>query len=69
MAYPIRFASRESIEEVKQRGKMFWECRQRKYVCYKGRFDQGVNSVVYVYSQRYMHSILTKQLCRSPLHD
>lgn len=34
--YPIRFADHEVIEALRKRGKMFWECRWQKYVCYHG---------------------------------
>ncbi|KAI9748737.1 MAG: hypothetical protein M4579_007137 [Chaenotheca gracillima] len=32
--YPIRFADHKVIDALRDRGKMFWECRGQKYVCY-----------------------------------
>ncbi|KAI8626648.1 hypothetical protein F5Y19DRAFT_217040 [Xylariaceae sp. FL1651] len=34
--YPARFADINDIDAIRRRGKMFWSCRQRNYVCYKG---------------------------------
>ncbi|CZR51366.1 related to TOB3 (member of AAA-ATPase family) [Phialocephala subalpina] len=33
--YPIRFADHEVSEALRDRGKMFWECRLQNYVCYR----------------------------------
>ncbi|KAI1302934.1 hypothetical protein F5Y03DRAFT_407401 [Xylaria venustula] len=33
--YPARFANEDDITAIRQRGKMFWKCRRRNYVCYK----------------------------------
>ncbi|KAI1132884.1 ATPase [Nemania abortiva] len=34
--YPSRFADEGDIVAIRERGKMFWKCRYRNYVCYKG---------------------------------
>jgi hypothetical protein len=40
--YPMEFASRETIEALRNRGRMFWKCRHRNYVQYTGAIDDGM---------------------------
>lgn len=40
--YPMEFASRETIEALRRRGRMFWKCRHRNYVQYTGAIDDGM---------------------------
>ncbi|GAP89771.1 putative TOB3 [Rosellinia necatrix] len=39
--YPARFADEGDIIAIRERGKMFWKCRRRNYVCYKGAEFEG----------------------------
>ncbi|KAI0968984.1 ATPase [Xylaria arbuscula] len=43
--YPARFANESDITAIRQRGKMFWKCRRRNYVCYKDAELDGANSM------------------------
>ena len=33
-------------ESLRERGKMFWRCRGRNYVCYKSFVDDGIKTAV-----------------------
>ncbi|KAI1827299.1 hypothetical protein F4861DRAFT_550865 [Xylaria intraflava] len=43
--YPARFADKGDIEAIRERGKMFWKCRRRNYVCYKGSELDGTHNM------------------------
>ncbi|KAI9874942.1 MAG: hypothetical protein M1830_009098 [Pleopsidium flavum] len=34
--YPLKFADLEMAESLRAKGKKFWDCRHKKYVCYNG---------------------------------
>jgi len=40
--YPLRYAKEGISDAIKARGKMFWKCRQRRYVEYSG-IDMELN--------------------------
>lgn len=44
--YPMEFASEDVIESLQCRGRMFWACRGRNYVCYKGVTDKDISDGV-----------------------
>lgn len=41
--YPARFASSDILQTLKERGKMFWKCRKRRYVCYNDTIEDTMN--------------------------
>ncbi|KAI1324721.1 hypothetical protein F5Y16DRAFT_411850 [Xylariaceae sp. FL0255] len=43
--YPARFATKHEIANLRHRGRMFWKCRQRDYVCYKGDEFNGTQTM------------------------
>ncbi|KAI0506425.1 ATPase [Xylaria bambusicola] len=49
--YPARFADKDSIDGIRRRGKMFWKCRRRNYVCYK---DTELKSAPSMSDPRFM---------------
>jgi hypothetical protein len=44
--FPMRFASPEAIETLRQRGKTFWKCRIRRYVSYSEMDKEGIQNMV-----------------------
>lgn len=46
--YPKKFSDEDvDITEVlRERGNMFWRCRDRNYVCYKSFVDDGIRTAV-----------------------
>lgn len=44
--YPVRFAEPSVVQTLKERGKMFWKCRQRRYVCYNDTVEDTINIAV-----------------------
>ncbi|KAK5625849.1 hypothetical protein RRF57_001565 [Xylaria bambusicola] len=49
--YPARFADKHNVDAIRRRGKMFWKCRHRNYVCYK---DTELNSTHSMSDPRFM---------------
>ncbi|KAI1359949.1 hypothetical protein F5Y08DRAFT_62021 [Xylaria arbuscula] len=43
--YPARFAKNEDLDAIRRRGRMFWKCRHRNYVCYKDTKSDGAHSM------------------------
>jgi hypothetical protein len=44
--YPLQFSSGPDLEErLRDRGKQFWSCRIRKYVCYRDKDRVDINNV------------------------
>lgn len=58
--YPIQFShSKLGItESLRDRGKMFWKCRGRNYVCFKSFVDDGIKTAT---DSRFMIDIETLQ--------
>lgn len=44
--YPIRYASSEVVEALRQRGRMFWKCRFRNYVSLAGEVSEDIQDSV-----------------------
>ena len=44
--YPLRFLSSDIQEKLRQRGQMFWKCRQRRYVSYLENGEDDAQSLV-----------------------
>ena len=44
--FPVKFASPETFEQLRKRGKTFWQCRVRRYVSYREQEADNVQSVV-----------------------
>ena len=44
--FPIKFASPEVVDLLRQRGKIFWQCRVRRYVSYCDKERDGIQSMV-----------------------
>ena len=44
--YPISFADPDLKKALRKRGEMFWQCRQRNYVCYSGDTNDGMQGSV-----------------------
>ncbi|KAI0468851.1 ATPase [Xylaria cf. heliscus] len=64
--YPARFAKKSDIMAIRERGKMFWKCRHRNYVCYKGNeLDWGYNSP----NSRFMVDTTTFKQLRPPRRE
>ncbi|KAI2615922.1 hypothetical protein GGR54DRAFT_255090 [Hypoxylon sp. NC1633] len=62
--YPARFASKYIVNAIRMRGRMFWKCRHRNYVCYKGTVQDGPHSMA---DSRFMIDTATyKQMHGSP---
>ncbi|RDL37540.1 Uncharacterized protein BP5553_04973 [Venustampulla echinocandica] len=57
--YPISFAENGAEEALRERGKMFWKCRKRNYVCYSEGRDNGIQSMS---DPRFMVDIATYKL-------
>ncbi|KAI1171842.1 hypothetical protein F4777DRAFT_563917 [Nemania sp. FL0916] len=57
--YPARFANDDEIMAIRQRGKMFWKCRHRRYVCYK---DTEMNRLNSISDPRFMIDTATYKL-------
>ncbi|KAJ3579511.1 hypothetical protein NPX13_g1058 [Xylaria arbuscula] len=43
--YPARFAKNEDLDAIRRRGRMFWKCRYRNYVCYKDTKSDGAHTM------------------------
>ncbi|KAG6356761.1 hypothetical protein INS49_014635 [Diaporthe citri] len=62
--YPSEFANREVINALRSRGRMFWECRTRKYVSYMN--TDAADGTQDIADSRYMIDIATyKQMHRN----
>jgi hypothetical protein len=48
MIYPLSFAGQDLKQVMLRRGRMFWKCRKRNYVCYKNPAEHGYHSTVCV---------------------
>lgn len=63
--YPIKFAAEDTIESLRCRGRMFWDCRGRNYVCYKGVTDKEISDAVSAPSRDinlpFRHDCITKE--------
>lgn len=46
--YPLKFSddNLSITENLRERGKMFWRCRSRNYVCFKSFVDDGIKTAV-----------------------
>ncbi|KAK0624599.1 hypothetical protein B0T17DRAFT_530561 [Bombardia bombarda] len=55
--YPMKFAPKEEVHNLRSRGKMFWKCRRQRYVCYSSnsKFEEVPNST----DARFMVDIAT----------
>lgn len=61
--YPSKFANREVFKALRSRGRMFWECRTRKYVSYTNA--DAADGTQDIADSRYMIDIATyKQMHR-----
>ncbi|KAI9687859.1 MAG: hypothetical protein M1822_001940 [Bathelium mastoideum] len=56
--FPISFASPGVITQLRQRGKVFWQCRVRRYVSYCDKDRDGMPGVE---NERYMIDLKTYQ--------
>ncbi|KAI0813925.1 hypothetical protein GGR55DRAFT_487166 [Xylaria sp. FL0064] len=61
--YPARFADKDDITALRQRGKMFWKCRRRNYVCYK---DAGLDGAHSMSDPRFMIDTATFKQMHPP---
>ncbi|KAI0855309.1 ATPase [Xylaria cubensis] len=43
--YPALFADKDDLKALRERGEMFWKCRHRNYVCYKGAELDGAHNM------------------------
>ncbi|KAE9374916.1 P-loop containing nucleoside triphosphate hydrolase protein [Stipitochalara longipes BDJ] len=59
MWYPIQFAKPELKVALQKRGEMFWKCRFRNYVCYRGESNDGLQSIGSTSDPRFMIDIAT----------
>ena len=46
LIYPAQFANGDDVNAIRRRGKMFWKCRHRRYVCYKDTIQDGAHIMV-----------------------
>lgn len=44
--FPIRYAPQEVVQQLRRRGKAFWQCRKRKLVCYEEHANDSQESMV-----------------------
>lgn len=60
----------EITQILRERGKMFWGCRGRNYVCYKSFVDDGIRTAVshHVDERKHEH-VLTRKADRLEVHD
>jgi hypothetical protein len=44
--YPMQYATEDVVLALRQRGKTFWKCRRRNYVCVLGTSDDHLSDAV-----------------------
>ncbi|KAF6822948.1 AAA family ATPase [Colletotrichum plurivorum] len=47
VAYPMEYASKDTVGALRKRGQMFWKCRHRNYVSSSRFSDDGIQAPVY----------------------
>lgn len=46
VVYPLRFAGEAMTNALRERGEMYWRCRERRYVCYHDGPDDAIEIAV-----------------------
>lgn len=44
--YPMNYAAEDVVMALRERGKTFWKCRRRNYVCVLGTSDDYLDDAV-----------------------
>ena len=60
--FPIRFASAEITEKLRQRGRTFWRCRNSSYVSYRGTAEDSFQNSVGHFLFLWSKMILTETI-------
>ncbi|KAH6957289.1 hypothetical protein DER45DRAFT_569611 [Fusarium avenaceum] len=74
--YPMQYATDDVVLALRERGKTFWKCRHRNYVCVLGTSDDhlydayfGARFMIDTATYKQMHPIANNQPPLLPYHD
>lgn len=69
--HPKAFSDEEIgiTKSLRERGKMFWRCRGRNYVCYKSFVDDGIKTAVSLHLKKWKDHSLMRNTDRLKVHD